>query len=94
MSELAAQDNERLALWETFPEQCRLDNCPIARLAVSQVVEGKLPFIAPRAAECTEGLEIIGERCTKKSLCGHPGSGNTDDFDEQINNLVSYLILE
>jgi len=72
---------------------CRT-NCTILRMVIDRAdAQGKAEIITDdKIRACRRGAAVVGACCsTKKNVCMHEGSGKTDDFAEQIDNLYVYF---
>jgi len=74
-------------------EDCRT-NCTILKMVIDRAgAHGKAEVITDdKIRACRRGAAAVGACCsTKKNVCMHEGSGKTDDFAEQIDNLYAYF---
>lgn len=86
------QTNREHSLISALPEACRRE-CSIARLVISRLMEAgtESEQADMRLGECPGTPHTVGECGTTKRVCSHSGSGETENFSEQINNLYDYV---
>jgi hypothetical protein len=75
-----------------LPQKCQLE-CSIAKLAIGRAAKAGLENsnIRMRIANCDASGHTVGKCSTIKRVCAHEGSGDTEDFSEQVENLYEYL---
>lgn len=82
-------------LLSSLPEACQKE-CSIARWVVHQAMSNPLfdeDTVYSRLSECQGKPRIVDVpgTCTKRTVCEHPGSGDTASFDIQTASLADYL---
>jgi hypothetical protein len=85
-------EQQRQELLDSLPEVCRTE-CSIAKIAIFNLIEGEIPLegVGEKLSECEAEPMVIGGCSTKKTVCRHPGSGDSEVFLDQVDNLYNYV---